>query len=144
MAHAIAPFPRGAHKTSPPKDPPIPPAVPKITAIPTLLEKLELTGCIITIDAMGTQKDIAKIIAEENDYVLALMGNHGDLFDDVKTYFELENLPVGISTLEKDHGRIEKREYFLETEIDRKLSSKSCKYSVRLFFTVQLSFTKPL
>ena len=90
----------------------------EITAIPTLLEKLELKGCIVTIDAMGTQKDIAKIIAEENDYVLALKGNHGDLHDDVKTYFELEKLPADISTLEKDHGRIEKREYFLETEID--------------------------
>lgn len=90
----------------------------EITAIPTLLEQLELKGCIITIDAMGTQKDIAETIAKENDYVLALKGNHGDLYDDVKTYYELEKIPVAISTIEKDHGRIEKREYYLETEID--------------------------
>ena len=44
--------------------------------------------------AMGTQKEIAKLIAKDNDCVLVLKGNHGDLDDNVKMYFELEDLPV--------------------------------------------------
>ena len=90
----------------------------EITAIPTLLEQLKLKGCIITIDAMGTQKDIAKIIAKENDYVLALKGNHGNLYSDVQTYLNLDSMPAGFSTTGKAHGRFEQREYYLETEID--------------------------
>jgi len=90
----------------------------EITAIPTLLELLDLKGCIITMDAMGCQKDIAKKIkACGADYVLSLKGNHGDLHEDVKFYFENEKIPDQIITKEKGHGRIEVREYFLETEI---------------------------
>jgi len=97
----------------------------EITAIPTLLELLELKGCIITIDAMGCQKDIAaKIITDcEADYVFGLKGNQGTLYEDVKLYFEtlspkekqMENEHI---TKEKGHGRFEIREYYLETSID--------------------------
>ena len=55
----------------------------EITAIPALLEALELSGCIVTIDAMGCQKAIAQTIrAQEADYVLTLKGNQGTLFED--------------------------------------------------------------
>jgi len=91
----------------------------EITAIPTLLEILELKGCIVTIDAMGCQKDIAeKIVKAEADYVFGLKGNQTSLHDDVKLYFETEKVTERAITHNKGHGRIEKREYFLETEID--------------------------
>lgn len=82
----------------------------EITAIPSLLEALVLKGCIITIDAMGCQKEIAKgIIEKEADYILALKGNQGLLNQQVKQSFQLEK-PLQISTeLDLGHGRIEKR-----------------------------------
>jgi predicted transposase YbfD/YdcC len=90
----------------------------EITAIPTLLEMLELKGCIVTIDAMGCQKDIAKQISEaEADYVFGLKGNQSNMHDDVKLYFETETAPHKYATHDKGHGRIERREYYLETEI---------------------------
>jgi predicted transposase YbfD/YdcC len=98
----------------------------EITAIPELLALLELKGCIVTIDAMGCQKDIAeKIVNAEADYVLALKENHPTLYDDVRTYFETalnetafyKDVKKSV-TLEKGHGRIEKRSYYLTTEID--------------------------
>jgi len=90
----------------------------EITAIPTLLDLLELKGCIVTIDAMGCQKDIAeKIIKSEADYVFGLKGNQETVHEDVKLYFEhFGNMPKTV-TREKGHGRIETREYFLETDI---------------------------
>lgn len=91
----------------------------EITAIPTLLELLELKGCIVTIDAMGCQKDIAEQITKaEADYVFGLKGNQTSLHEDTKLYFEhFKNLPKTV-TKEKGHGRIETREYFLETDIN--------------------------
>ena len=93
----------------------------EITAIPELLDFLELSGAIVTLDAMGTQKHIAeKIITKDADYILALKKNHGDLYDDVSTYFKLEPEDKFVSeeTLEKDHGRIEKRLYKVMKSID--------------------------
>ena len=91
----------------------------EITAIPDLLSLLELKGCIVTIDAMGCQKDIAKqIVKAEADYVFGLKGNQSSLHDDVKLYFETETVKTTTITREKGHGRIETREYRLETEID--------------------------
>jgi len=91
----------------------------EITAIPALLELLELKGCIVTIDAMGCQKDIAKIITEaEADYVLGLKGNQESLHEDVKLYFDHILVETKEVTRDKGHGRIETREYFLETDID--------------------------
>lgn len=61
----------------------------EITAIPALLELLDLSGCIITIDAMGTQKEIAQqIISAQADYVLTLKKNHPTLYEQVTTWFE--------------------------------------------------------
>ena len=95
----------------------------EITAIPELLDLLDIKGCIITIDAMGCQKDIAKkIISKEADYVLALKDNQKSLKEDVETYFEgipYEKQPLFTKKIqEKNHGRIEEREYFLTTDID--------------------------
>ncbi len=91
----------------------------EITAIPTLLDILELKGCIVTIDAMGCQKEIAKRINEaEADYVFGLKGNQSGLYEDVKLYFETEEAKQKTLTRDKGHGRIETREYNLETEID--------------------------
>ena len=62
----------------------------EITAIPQLLEQLALKGCIVTIDAMGTQTRIAEqIIEQEGDYALALKDNHENLYDEVKATFAL-------------------------------------------------------
>lgn len=58
----------------------------EITAIPKLLAQLDIAGCVVTLDAMGCQTEIAKDICERQaDYVLSLKGNQGHLHDDVKT-----------------------------------------------------------
>ena len=90
----------------------------EITAIPQLLQLLELKGCIVTIDAMGCQKDIAKgILDREADYLLAVNGNQGQLHEDVRDLFEgagefgFEGVPYDYATtLNKGHGRVERRE----------------------------------
>ena len=89
----------------------------EITALPELLRALALSGCIVTIDAMGCQTKIAEqIIDGEADYVLALKGNQGTLHEEVGQYFEwaertgFKEIAYTFSeTLEKDHGRIERR-----------------------------------
>ena len=90
----------------------------EITAIPQLLQALEVSGCIVTIDAMGCQTEIAATIVEKDaDYVLALKDNQGHLFEDVRRLFEdLEGSQYQAyvydydKTVNKDHGRIETRE----------------------------------
>ncbi len=90
----------------------------EITAIPELIDMLDISGSTVTIDAMGCQKQIAaKIIEKGVDYVLGLKRNQETLFEDVKLYFETENSANTNQTPDKDHGRIEKREYYLETDI---------------------------
>ena len=92
----------------------------EITAIPKLLEMLEIKGCIVTIDAMGTQKDIAKKIVDKGaDYILALKGNQSSLYNDVKLYLDevktdkdIKNTPHYHKTVEKGHGRIEVRKCY--------------------------------
>jgi predicted transposase YbfD/YdcC len=92
----------------------------EITAIPELLEMLVLKGAIVTIDAMGCQKAIAEAIADKGaDYVLALKGNQGELYDDVRTFFESEEgcaLPA-LETTDADHGRIENRIYRVSGDV---------------------------
>jgi predicted transposase YbfD/YdcC len=91
----------------------------EMTAIPELLDMINVEKSIITIDAIGTQTKIAeKIIAQKADYCLALKGNQTNLHDDVRLYFETEMIENTKVRLEKGHGRIERREYFLETNID--------------------------
>jgi predicted transposase YbfD/YdcC len=91
----------------------------EITAIPELLKVLELEGCIVTIDAMGCQKEIAKtVIEKEADYVFGLKGNHGTLHDDVELYFE-DCRASGFKDCSHDyHGRIETRRYWTTSDID--------------------------
>ena len=85
----------------------------EIMAIPELLEMLDVTGAIVTIDAMGTKKVIAaKIIARKADYILAVKGNQGTLADDVRTFFADPALADACpchESLDSGHGRIERR-----------------------------------
>lgn len=96
----------------------------EITAIPELLRLLELSGCIVTIDAMGCQKEIAaEIVRREADYVLALKGNHSGLLDDVQQLFayaaETNYADCDYhKTIDKDHGRIEIRECWTTSHPD--------------------------
>ena len=98
----------------------------EITAIPELLRVLELSGCIVTIDAMGTQKAIAtEICNADAGYVLALKGNHEKVHEEVRDFL-LDARGRGFAgvahdfheTVEKDHGRIETRRYWITGEID--------------------------
>jgi predicted transposase YbfD/YdcC len=98
----------------------------EIKAIPELLSVLELGGCIVTIDALGCQKDIVKtIIGKGADYVLGLKGNQETLHEDVKFYFEdcLRSKFKGVvydyhETIDGDHGRVETRRYWTTSDID--------------------------
>lgn len=109
----------------------------EITAVPELLRVLELSGCIVTVDAMGCQKKIAKeIIESDADYVLALKGNQETVHEEVKTFLDdalaqrLAQRPKGAKlskaaaqlalhqTVEKDHGRIETRRYYQSDQLD--------------------------
>jgi len=93
----------------------------EITAIPQLLDNINIKGHIITTDAMGTQKEIAKKIrSKKADYVLALKGNQGTLHEDVKLYFEDEEFlkkSEYYKTVEKARSGIEKREYWQTDDI---------------------------
>ena len=96
----------------------------EITAIPELLEWLDVRGAIVTIDAMGCQKAIAeKIIDKGGDYLLALKGNQSSLHEDVRLHFE-QPAPTSLirmtraETVDKGHGRIEIRQCRLSTDID--------------------------
>jgi predicted transposase YbfD/YdcC len=98
----------------------------EITAIPKLLDLLDLKGQIVTIDAMGTQKAIAKqIYDKESDYVLALKGNQGTLNEDVRLFLEAEFKKKSSTAIEdlyeeadKGHGRIEMRRCIVSSQID--------------------------
>ena len=84
----------------------------EIMAIPQLLRSLDVSGCIVTTDAMGCQKKVAREIVEQGaDYVLALKGNQRELYDDVKDTFLQWDEGVGdfFEQVEKSHGRIETR-----------------------------------
>ena len=97
----------------------------EITVVPELLERLELKGCIVTLDAMGCQRAIAAQVQEGGgDYVLSLKRNHRGLEAEVRGYFEAAreedyNRPeIGNEeTSEEGHGRIEHRSYFLSTDL---------------------------
>jgi predicted transposase YbfD/YdcC len=90
----------------------------EITAIPDLLRLLEFTGCIVTVDALGTQTEIAEAIVEGGgDYLLAVKENQGHLFEDVRYLFEVDAAQgfeyaqySYAKTVNKGHGRLETRE----------------------------------
>jgi predicted transposase YbfD/YdcC len=91
----------------------------EITAIPELLQVIDVTGAVVTIDAMGCQKEIAaKIVEGGGDYVLALKDNHPTLANDVLELFcqgldnDFADVPHrGHTTHDQDHGRVETRHY---------------------------------
>src|SRR5262249_12279070 len=93
----------------------------EITAIPQLLELLDLKGCVVTIDAAGCQKDVAaQIVAKEADYVLALKENQPTLHKQVADYFLGQLEKAGGERklrqrreVEEGHGRTETRETFV-------------------------------
>ncbi|MEO0249099.1 MAG: ISAs1 family transposase [candidate division WOR-3 bacterium] len=92
----------------------------EITAVPELLRLLEVKGCLVTLDALNTQKEIVSQIREEGaDYVVALRGNHPTLLQQVAEALEgaREGRTVGYQvstpqTLDGEHGRIETRHYW--------------------------------
>lgn len=97
----------------------------EITAIPKLLDLLEIEGAIITIDAMGCQRDIAeKILDKKADYIFALKGNQGKLHKDIAAFFKEEQrinseiITKGYhQTDERNHGRLELRQVTVCTDI---------------------------
>ena len=98
----------------------------EITAIPELLRALALRGCIVTIDAMGCQKQIVKQIVEQGaDYVISLKGNQGTLHKEVELLFQ-DAKEKGFKDLAHDtcettdgeHGRIETRRFTTTSEVD--------------------------
>jgi predicted transposase YbfD/YdcC len=98
----------------------------EITAIPALLRILEISGCIVTTDALGCQQEIASTVIERGgDYILALKENQGQLYEDVTDlfkgaeevqFFDVEHTYT--KTTNKNHGRIEIRECWAITDAD--------------------------
>lgn len=98
----------------------------EITAIPALLDLLHIHGAIVTIDAMGCQRDIARLIIDKRgDYIFSLKGNQGTLRDDVERFLE-EQAKVNFAdttvtcheTVEKSHGRIEVRKVTVCADVE--------------------------
>jgi predicted transposase YbfD/YdcC len=98
----------------------------EITAIPRLLDALDISGCVVTTDVMGCQKKIAKkIIDSGGDYIFGLKGNQGTLNDDVREFFqyaegeEFKDIPHDYAeTIDGEHGRIETRRIWTTSDID--------------------------
>ena len=98
----------------------------EIVAIPNLLDLLKIEGATITIDAIGTQEEIInKIVNKKGHYVLPVKDNQKELKKQIKSQFDGYNNLYGNKdilnkkTLEKDHGRIEEREYFLCYDVSK-------------------------
>ena len=97
----------------------------EITAIPELLRLLEISGCIVTTDALGCQTEITTaIIAQQADYVLAVKGNQNHLFEDVVGYFDWalqdrfkETSYTTAETVDGEHGRVEVRRCYATEDI---------------------------
>jgi predicted transposase YbfD/YdcC len=106
----------------------------EIKAIPLLLERLALKGALVTIDAMGTQVEIArKIIDGGGDYCLALKGNHPLLHAEVERYFADPKAEIAAThaTIDGDHGRIEERRHAVCHDVgwlfsDRRYADEPC------------------
>jgi len=101
----------------------------EITAIPELIKVLDIAGCIITIDAIGCQKEIVKTISQKNgDYVIALKENQESLYQSVVQLFKkaIKTRCVGLkasnySTREYSHGREEIRNYLMLSNVEHVL-----------------------
>lgn len=115
----------------------------EITAIPELLEMLDIKGSIITIDAMGTQRKIAEIIInKEANYILALKGNQGYLREDAEAVCSRSKPDSLDETIEKGHGRIETRKCEVFQNIDlleNKNDWKELKSIIRIVATREIN-----
>jgi predicted transposase YbfD/YdcC len=90
----------------------------EITAIPKLLEVLLLEGCVVTIDAMGCQKNICQKIVKKNaDYILAVKENQRELFEDIQDSFRVLSTVNYSEDLDYGHGRIETRKCSIITDL---------------------------
>ena len=98
----------------------------EITAIPELLKILEISGCIVTLDAMGCQTEIAKTIVDKQaDYVLAVKGNQPTLLDDLREYFDWaladkfqQTRYTKDETVDGEHGRMEVRRCYASEDCE--------------------------
>jgi predicted transposase YbfD/YdcC len=93
----------------------------EITAIPKLLDLLDIKGCIITIDAIGTQTVIAqKIIDKEAEYILTVKGNQEKLYNNINNSFSSDKLEISdtAESAEKAHGRIEIRKVLISKDVE--------------------------
>lgn len=105
----------------------------EITAIPKLLKILDLAGCIVTIDAIGCQKEIVKLITQQSaDYVITLKKNQNNLYESVESLFRIaiskgfEGIEYSTyKTEDKGHGREEVRHYLMLSEIQKQLDPES-------------------
>jgi predicted transposase YbfD/YdcC len=83
----------------------------EITAIPILIEALDIENSVISIDAMGCQKDIVeKILKKKGDYLIAVKGNQKTLYEEIEQAFISQNPKDSNTTNDFGHGRIEKRD----------------------------------
>ncbi len=100
----------------------------EIVAIPLLLKRLELKGALVTIDAIGTQVEIAKIIVNGGgDYLLALKDNWPAFRAEVETFFADDTNATAFQTFDTtdaDHGRLEQRHHVVCQEVDWLLSER--------------------
>src|SRR5271169_2424923 len=93
----------------------------EVTAIPALVERLELDGALVSIDAMGCNPTIAgSILDAKADYLLAVKDNQPTLHADIESYFETAppNEVEKVETLDKDHGRFEVRNHSVSQVVD--------------------------
>lgn len=98
----------------------------EITAIPRLLQLLDLTGCLVTVDALGTQTEIARQIVEQGgDYLMAVKENQGHLYADLEYLFQLERQQdfqhspfTYAKQVNKNHGRLEIRQCWATSDKD--------------------------
>jgi len=121
----------------------------EITAIPKLLNCLDLKGNIVTIDAMGCQYEIAdKIMAKQGHYIFSLKGNQGTLNDDVRQYLSDDSVITALVPhvdSDKGHGRIETRTCWVSQDVpwlhDRHPHWKSIQSMIRIDSTREIKGT---
>lgn len=100
----------------------------EITAVPQLMDMLDLKDCVVTADALNCQKAVAqKAMEKKSDYILAVKGNHPVMHDEVRRHMDMlaSESPAGFESIEKGHGRIETRRCWQSEDIawfeDKKL-----------------------
>lgn len=119
----------------------------EITAIPELLRLLDLSGCIVTIDAMGCQREIAQqIVRQKGHYVLAVKANQDGLYERIRRLFEMAERAdyahveghAACSTVEKGHGRIEMRRCGVISDPTYALYAQSLRFWAELHSLVKI------